>query len=168
MTRSAALRFRHILTRTALVLAGAIIFCGVHQTVTVRAAEHESPPSKAAPSNDTRVQATSTVSSAMREIRVILRNNHSLITHRRLGVSQAHAMAGRIKAEIAKIRASKLAKKLNDMLFPILSNLETGVDAIATPTEKVSRIDALFQIDKALGDYEASVDDPEWRPLRTQ
>lgn len=115
-----------------------------------------------------KVATTPDVSRAMREIRTIVRNNHSLVTHRRLGVAQAQSMAKLVKIQTAAIRASKPSAKLIAALAPLLQDIDEGVAAIAAPTEKLSRIDGLFQIDKALADYGTRITDPEWKSLRAQ
>lgn len=115
-----------------------------------------------------RIPTTDNVSHAMQEIRTIVRNNHSLVTHRRLGVTQAHAMNSQIKAQIKAIRAGNGGSKLLKTLTPILKNIETGAAAIAEPTEKLSRMDGLFQVDEALHDYGQVVVDDNWESLRKQ
>lgn len=114
------------------------------------------------------VPATKDVSGAMRTIRTIVRNNHSLVTHRRLGVADAYIMAGNINAQIKSIRESSPNQELMRALQPILQDIKTGVGAIANPSEKLSRLDGLFQIDSALEAYGRVVSDPEWESLRAQ
>lgn len=134
----------------------------------IASAEQETVRTKANAAKKERVSTTENVALAMREIRTIVRNNHSLVTHRRLGVAQSYAMNDQIKKQIELIRASDIGLSLRKALTPILTSIEAGAAAIAVPTRTLSRMDGLFQIDDALHSYGQVVADRDWESLRKQ
>lgn len=104
---------------------------------------------------------------AMVEIRDLVANNHSLITHRRMPKLTAIKMSSRVVALIEKIRdVSTLKDDARMELSYILADLERGVKAIGGSNKMIGAIDGIVLMDEALAQYANQFDHPGWKAPR--
>lgn len=96
----------------------------------------------------------------MAEIRKLVLNAHSLITHRRLSPDQGRHLAADLKRQIAAIRP------IAGNVESILRDIEDGAEQIGNGPPGAPQLDALERIDAALARYPQLIDDPDWKPLR--
>jgi len=103
------------------------------------------------------------VRDGMQTIRNLVRDNHTLVTHRRMPPDHAARFAKQVRVEADKILAtSKVAGPGRDRLKELLDQIVAGIDAVAKPPEGTLPVDGLVRADEALARYPAEFDHPGW------
>lgn len=103
----------------------------------------------------------------MAEVRRIVINHHTLITHRRLPVDMGRKFAADIKAWADRLTAaSGHDGDAGAEVKAMMDQLRDGASAVAGPSAEKSSIDGLVQIDAVLTHYPQKFSDQTWKPLR--
>ncbi len=104
---------------------------------------------------------------AMTEIRNLVADNHSLVTHRRMPKAMALKMSSSVQAQINSIRKnSTLQGDARMEMSAILADLETGAKAVAGESKEISQIDGIVLMDEALAQYANQFEHPGWKAPR--
>lgn len=138
------------------LVAGAFFAAGANAQVILGLPDTEATATAA------RQPPSASLQSGMAAIRKLVRDVHSLITHRRLPPDQARRFATDLKRYVTALKANTSEPRLNE----ILTLLAEAAEQIGAPVSGNSHLDALDKIDAALNRYPQLIDDPEWKPLR--
>ena len=106
---------------------------------------------------------------AMVQIRQIVTDNHSLVTHRRMPVVRAQKIAKQVIDLLRAIRKVDVDGAKNTgqaALEKILNNLELGIRAVARADKTLNPIDGIVLMDEALAKYARNFDHPGWKGVR--
>ena len=103
----------------------------------------------------------------MAAIRKVTVDNHTLVTHRRMPLTEARRFAEIVTREAREIKANAgLSGEAKAEIEALLGEIVTGAEAVAGRGGEVTAIDGIVRIDAALARYGERFDDPSWRPLR--
>lgn len=103
----------------------------------------------------------------MAEIRALVLDNFTLVSHRRLSPEGARKLAANLKDAVARLRArTELPQATLVALAGIIDPIDAGADAIAGRVTGRDAMDGMADIEAALSHYPEVFDDPEWKPLR--
>lgn len=103
----------------------------------------------------------------MHEIRRLVIDHHSLVTHRRLPPDMAVRFAAEVRSRTELIVAkSKVAGPDADALSPIIGKLVEGAEAVAGRKPDMQAMDGIFLMDEALALYADRFDHPSWSLAR--
>lgn len=100
----------------------------------------------------------------MMQIRALVEQHHSLVTHRRLSPD----MAARFTAELHNITRfivanSAVTGEARDVIADLAVRMNVGAEAIAGRKPDVDPIDGLVQIDQAMTEYGRRFEHPFWQ-----
>lgn len=117
---------------------------------------------------DGKLPTTEAVRTAMKAIRDLTLNNHTLVTHRRMPPASAKKFRSDIKGQVGLVRAAEGSLEVDAAkeIEAVVAAIEKGADAVAGEGGDVTAIDGIVGIDTALQDYAARFEHPGWQPLR--
>lgn len=100
----------------------------------------------------------------MMQIRALVEQHHSLVTHRRLSPD----MAARFASELHNITEfivgnSSLPSDASNAVASLVTKINDGADAIGGGKPEVEPIDGLFRIDDAMAEYGRQFEHPYWK-----
>jgi hypothetical protein len=123
--------------------------------------------SGAEPGADAKWPTDEIVRTGMAAIRKATRDNHTLVTHRRMPPASARSFADSIAKEARRIRdGAQIPPEARQDLEPLLDDIVAGAEAVAGRGGELTPIDGIVRIDSALARYPVRFDDPTWQPLR--